>query len=147
MSRRSAALHCRSRQSSQVASLKFKSGVLKPLHLNLVKLDREFQLLKEQEAAPEHTENGMEKHQKKNEKYGRHHHQYEYQYRSGKQQKHAQPQHVLKRNENHTVVKHVLYKHTKAEKRIPPIQTNDARPDKQSRSSKVCLPLNSEAQY
>ena len=107
-----------------MASRKFKSGDLKPVHLNLIKLDREFQLLASQDAVASDAEDSGEKHQKKNVKNGKKgYHQYEYhhhhhrhhpgkQSHSGKQQRQPQLQHASKPSGDRTLLTNVLHRHS-----------------------------------
>lgn len=74
---------------------------LKPLHLNLVKLDRELLVLNDRDAVQADVEDSVDKHRKKNAEYGKKgHHKYQYQRchathdRSRRQHGQLQPQHV-----------------------------------------------------
>lgn len=143
-------LHSRTRPRHKVASRRFKSGDLKPLHLNLVKLDREFHNLKDLDAVQEDTEEGVEKHgKKKNVRYGKKG-QYEYQYhhdRSGKQHQHLQPRHASKATRVDKVVTSVLYTNPTEPEEIVKTTDDHAPVQKPNYPDHVSKRCNPELQY
>jgi hypothetical protein len=119
MLRQSTALLSRTSSSALlnhvVPSRKIKSGVLKPLHLGLVKWEHKgFQALKDQDAVRAGTEESM-KRQQKNVGHGKQkRHQYQSRHHHGAQalsgQPHGQGQYASKAVDGTKLVKNISYK-------------------------------------
>ncbi|KAF2178796.1 hypothetical protein K469DRAFT_731406 [Zopfia rhizophila CBS 207.26] len=93
----------RTSSSDAVARLRFKVGILKPLHLNRTNLNLNlgFQTNKTKDDMASLKENSAEKHRLKDQKYS--HHEKEYQYTSG-QQKQQRRQYAHKLSTQETIL-------------------------------------------